>query len=388
MQAVEHIYLDYAATTPLSETARRAMMPWMEEAFGNPSSPYRAGNRAAMALADAREVLGRTLNASPEEIFFTSGGTEANNWALIAGFDAFSAKGRHIITSKAEHESVLNTCRYLEKVRGAEVTYLDVDEYGFVHPESLVAAIQPGTILISIMAANNEVGTVQDLAALGAVAREHDIPFHTDAVQAYGKMPLDMNSLPIDMMSVSAHKVYGPKGVGMLYIRNGIRLTAFVHGGAQQRGRRAGTENVAGIVGFAAAAKEAVDDMVTCTERERMLRDYLIERMEREVPGALLNGDRKRRLPGNVHFSFDCIDGESMVIAMDMRGFCVSAGSACSSGSVEPSHVLLAMGRSFAHARGALRITIGEKTEKEAVDAALENIKEIVAQSRAVLHDM
>lgn len=383
---MREIYLDHAATSPMSARAREAMRPYMEEMYGNPSGVYKMANRAAMAIERAKDVIAQSLGAAPEEIFFTSGGTEANNWALIAAFDSFSEKGRHIVTTKIEHESILNTCEYLERVRGAEITYLDVDEKGFVSPEAVAEAVRPDTVLVSVMTANNEVGTIEDVAAIGRVVHAAGSLFHTDAVQAYGKIPLQVDEMEIDLLSASGHKIHGPKGVGFLYIRNGVRLKSFIHGGAQQRGRRAGTENVAGIVGMAEAAAEMQERMEADGKEETALRDHMIRRIETEIEGATLNGDRIRRLPNNVNFSFDMVDGETVIIALDMRGICVSAGSACSSGSVEPSHVLLALGRSFPQARGAIRMTIGRETTREDADYAVDQLKEIIQENRILLN--
>ena len=328
-------------------------------------------------------MIGASIGTRKEDIYFTSGGSEADNWAIKAAADAYGQKGKHIITSKIEHHAVLHTCQYLEQ-KGFEVTYLDVDENGVVKLEELKKAIRPDTILISIMFANNEIGTIQPIKEIGAIAREHGILFHTDAVQAYGHLPIDVDELGIDMMSASAHKINGPKGIGFLYIRKGIKIRSFIHGGAQERKRRAGTENVPGIVGMGAAVERAMRTMETRTAKERKLRDYLIERIETEIPYCRLNGDRTNRLPNNVNFSFRFIEGESLLIMLDMKGICASSGSACTSGSLDPSHVLLAIGLPHEIAHGSLRMTLGEETTREDLDYTVDTLKEIVANLRSM----
>ena len=334
------IYLDNAATTRTAPEVVEAMLPYFTENYGNPGGIYSLGSAGRKAVNEARRILAGALGARQEEIYFTSGGTEADNWAVKAAAEIRPDRGRHIVTTKIEHNAVLNACRYLEE-QGFEVTYLDVDENGMVAPGRLKAALRPDTILISVMAANNEIGSIQPIGQIGAIARERDILFHTDAVQAFGQIPLDVEALKIDLLSASAHKMNGPKGVGMLYIRSGIELPAFVHGGAQERSRRAGTENVPGIVGFGAAVKRALGSMEERAERETQLRDHLIRRIESEIPFCRLNGHRSKRLPGNVSFSFSYVEGESVLIMLDMAGICASSGSACTSGSPDPSHVLL-----------------------------------------------
>ena len=330
-----------------------------------------------------REIIADTLGAKSNEIYFTAGGSESDNWALIATAEAYASKGKHLITSKIEHHAILHTCEYLEK-KGFEVTYLDVDENGIVDLEQLKSAIREDTILISIMYANNEIGTIQPIREIGAIAHEHGILFHTDAVQAFGQVPINVDEDQIDMLSASGHKLNGPKGIGFLYIRKGVKIRSFIHGGAQERRRRAGTENVPGIVGFGKAVERAVSTMEARTKKERELRDYLIERIEKEIPYCRLNGDRTKRLPNNVNFSFRFIEGESLLIMLDMKGICASSGSACTSGSLDPSHVLLAIGLPHEIAHGSLRMTLSEETTKEDLDYVVENLKEIVGNLRSM----
>lgn len=375
------IYLDNAAATRLAAEAAEAMMPYLTENYGNPSGIYSLGAAAKKAVSEARRAVAGVIGARQEEIYFTSGGTESDNWALKAAAEGCRDRGRHIITTRIEHHAVLNTCKYLEG-RGFEVEYLDVDGNGLVDPERLKAAIRPDTVLISVMFANNEIGTVQPIGRIGGIARERGILFHTDAVQAFGQIPIDVEALKIDMLSASAHKLNGPKGAGMLYIRSGIKLPSFLHGGAQERNRRAGTENVPAIVGFGAAAKRAAGIMEEKARRETELRDYLIGRIESEIPLCRLNGDRRQRLPGNAHFSFPYVEGESVLIMLDMRGICASSGSACASGSKDPSHVLLAIGLSQDEARGSLRLTLSEENTREEMDETVECLKEIIRKLR------
>ncbi len=375
------IYLDNAATTRTAPEVVEAMLPYFTENYGNPGGIYSLGSAGRKAVNEARRILAGALGARQEEIYFTSGGTEADNWAVKAAAESRPGRGRHIVTTKIEHNAVLNTCRYLEE-QGFEVTYLDVDENGIVDPGRLKAALRPDTILISVMAANNEIGSIQPIGQIGAIARERDILFHTDAVQAFGQIPLDVEALKIDLLSASAHKLNGPKGVGMLYIRSGIELPAFVHGGAQERSRRAGTENVPGIVGFGAAVKRAVGSMEERAERETQLRDHLIRRIESEIPCCRLNGHRSKRLPGNVSFSFSYVEGESVLIMLDMAGICASSGSACTSGSPDPSHVLLAIGLKHEEARGSLRLTLSGENTREELDTAVDSLKEIIQRLR------
>ena len=375
------IYLDNAATTKTSKEVVDAMLPYFTEDYGNPSSIYEIGQRSKEAITKAREQIAQVIGAKTEEIYFTAGGSESDNWALKAAFEAYSGKGNHIITTKSEHHAILHTCEYLEK-QGARITYLDVDENGLVDLEELQKAICPETILISVMFANNEIGTIEPVKEIGMIAKEHGVLFHTDAVQAFGQVPIDVDEMNIDMLSSSAHKINGPKGIGFLYIRKGVKIRSFVHGGAQERKRRAGTENVPGIVGYGVAAKRAAESMEERTKKERELRDYLIERVLKEIPYVKLNGDPVKRLPNNMNFSFRFIEGESLLIMLDMKGIAGSSGSACTSGSLDPSHVLLAIGLPHEIAHGSLRLTLGEDITKEDLDYTLEQIKEIVGRLR------
>ena len=377
------IYLDNAATTKTAGEVVEAMLPYFTEKFGNPSSIYSLGAESKEAVTQARETIAASLGAKANEIYFTAGGSEADNWAIKAAAEAYEDHGRHIITSKIEHHAVLHTCEYLEK-KGFAVTYVDVDENGIVKMDALEAAIRPDTILISIMFANNEIGTLQPVREIGELAKKHGILFHTDAVQAYGQLPIDVDACHIDMLSASGHKLNGPKGIGFLYIRKGLRLRSFVHGGGQERARRAGTENVPGIVGLGAAADRALRIMEEEAAKETALRDYLIQRLETEVPYCRLNGDRHRRLPNNVNFSFRFVEGESLLIMLDMEGICASSGSACTSGSLDPSHVLLAIGLPHEIAHGSLRLTLGEETTKEELDRVVEVVKKTVDKLRAM----
>lgn len=375
------IYLDNAATTRTAQEVVDAMIPYFTENYGNPSSIYELGQRSKEAITTAREQIAEVIGAKPEEIYFTAGGSEADNWALKAACEAYEKKGKHIITTKIEHHAILHTCEYLER-KGVEVTYLDVDENGLVDLDELQKAIRPDTILISIMFANNEIGTIEPVKEIGMIAKEHGILFHTDAVQAFGQVPIDVDDMHIDMLSSSAHKINGPKGIGFLYIRKGVKIRSFVHGGAQERKRRAGTENVPAIVGYGVAAKRAADTMEERTARERQLRDDFIERVEKEIPYVKLNGHPTKRLPNNINFSFRFIEGESLLIMLDMKGIAGSSGSACTSGSLDPSHVLLAIGLPHEIAHGSLRLSLGEDTTKEDLDYTLEQIKEIIQKLR------
>lgn len=375
------IYLDNAATTKTAPEVVEAMLPYFTCDFGNPSAIYSIGSAAKKAVNEARRTIAGTIGAKQEEIYFTAGGTEADNWAIRAAAEGCRDKGRHIITTKIEHHAVLHTCGYLEK-QGFEVTYLDVDEYGMVKMDELKGAIRPDTILISVMFANNEIGTIEPVGEIGRLAMAKGILFHTDAVQAFGQIPIDVDELCVDMLSASAHKLNGPKGTGMLYIRNGIKISSFIKGGAQERNRRAGTENVPGIVGFGAAAARTLKGMAKKAEKEKELRDYLIRRIEEEIPYCRLNGHRTQRLPGNVNFSFSFIEGESLLIMLDMKGICASSGSACTSGSLDPSHVLLAIGLRAEEAHGSLRLTLSEENTREEMDITVEHLKQIVARLR------
>ena len=378
------IYADHAATTAVSDTALQAMLPHFTTAYGNPSSLYRFAQEGKTDLERARAEIAACLNARPEEIYFTSGGTEADNWALRGVAELMALKGRkggHIITSAIEHHAVLHTAQYLEK-QGYEVTYLPVDGRGLVDPAALEGAIRPDTILISIMAANNEIGTIEPIREIGQIARDHGILFHTDAVQAYAHVPINVDEYNIDMLSSSAHKLNGPKGIGFLYIRKGVKIRSFIHGGAQERKRRAGTENVPGIVGYGKAVEIAMATLDERAKQETGLRDYLMDRVMAEVPYTRINGSRKNRLPNNVNFAFQFIEGESLLIKLDMAGICGSSGSACTSGSLDPSHVLLAIGLPHEIAHGSLRLTLSEENTREEMDYVVEKIKEIVAYLR------
>ena len=375
------IYLDNAATTRTDPKVVEAMLPYFTEYYGNPSSVYEFSGISKKAVTDAREILARSIGAKTQEIYFTAGGSESDNWAIKAAAEAFGKKGKHIITSKIEHHAVLHTCEYLEK-QGYEVTYLDVDEDGMVKLDELRNAIRPDTILISIMFANNEIGVIEPIREIGEIAKEHGIPFHTDAVQAYGHVPINVDEYHIDMMSASAHKINGPKGIGFLYIRTGVKIRSFIHGGAQERKRRAGTENVPGIVGFGKAAEIAMASMEERSRQEAQLRDYLMEKVLAQVPYTRVNGHRTRRLPNNCNFSFQFIEGESLLIMLDMEGICGSSGSACTSGSLDPSHVLLAIGLPHEIAHGSLRLTLSQENTKEEMDYVADQITRIVERLR------
>ena len=377
------IYLDNAATTQVYPEVLEAMTPFFTEYYGNPSSIYTFAGKASEAVNKARGIMAQGINARADEIYFTGGGSESDNWALKATAEAYQDKGKHIITTKIEHHAILHTCEYLEK-KGFEVTYLDVDEYGTVKPDELKKAIRPDTILISVMTANNEIGTIQPIAEIGAIAKEHGILFHTDAVQAFGHIPIDVEAMHIDMLSASGHKLNGPKGVGLMYIRKGVKIRSFIHGGAQERQRRAGTHNVPGIVGFGKAAELAFADMDKRIAYETKLRDHLIERVLNEIPYARLNGEREKRLPNNANFCFRFIEGESMLILLNQQKICASSGSACTSGSLDPSHVLLAIGLPHEIAHGSLRITLSEKTTKEEIDFTVDRLKEIIERLRGM----
>ncbi len=375
------IYLDNAATTKTAPEVVEAMLPYFTEYYGNASAVYSLGSKSKEAIAKARKIIADSLGAKDNEIYFTAGGSEADNWALKATAEAYREKGNHIITSKIEHHAILHTCEYLEK-QGFEVTYLDVDENGVIKLDQLKAAIRPTTILISIMFANNEIGTIEPVAEIGKIAKERGILFHTDAVQAFGQIPIQVDELNIDMLSASGHKLNGPKGIGFLYIRKGVKIRSYIHGGAQERKRRAGTENVPGIVGLGKAVELAFDTMEERTAKERELRDYLLKTVLKEVPFTRVNGSRTHRLPNNANFCFQFIEGESLLIMLDMEGICGSSGSACTSGSLDPSHVLLAIGLPHEIAHGSLRLTLGADTTKEEIDTAITAIKKIVAQLR------
>lgn len=378
------IYLDNAATTKTAPEVLDAMLPYFSEYYGNPSSIYDFAQKSKEAVTKGRQQIADALNTRKEDIYFTAGGSEADNWALKATFEAYKSKGNHIITTKIEHHAILHTCEYLEKERGAKITYLDVDENGVVRLDELEKAITPETILISVMFANNEIGTVQPIKEIGEIAKKHGILFHTDAVQAYGQLPINVDEYHIDMLSSSGHKLNGPKGIGFLYIRKGVKIRSFVHGGAQERKRRAGTENVPGIVGYGKAAEEAFATMKERTAKEAELRDYLIDRVLKEIPYTRLNGHRTDRLPNNANFSFQFIEGESLLIMLDMKGICGSSGSACTSGSLDPSHVLMAIGLPHEIAHGSLRLTLGADTTKEDIDYVVDETKAIVERLRSM----
>lgn len=377
------IYLDNAATTRTAPEVVEAMLPYFQEEYGNASAIYSFGSKNKDIIFEQRERIAELIGAKANEIYFTAGGSESDNWALKATVDAYTKKGKHIITTKIEHHAILHTAEFLEK-QDVEVTYLDVDEDGLISLEELEKAIRPDTILISIMFANNEIGTIEPVKEIGEIAKKHGILFHTDAVQAFGQVPINVDECNIDMLSASAHKLHGPKGIGFLYIRKGVKILSMIHGGAQERRRRAGTENVPGIVGFGTAAKIAGMKMEEKAQKEIELRDYLISRVLKEIPYARLNGHREKRLPNNANFAFEFIEGESMLILLDMAGICASSGSACTSGSLDPSHVLLAIGLPHEKAHGSLRLTLSEETKKEEIDYVVDKLKEIVDRLRGM----
>jgi len=375
------IYLDHASTTPTDPEVVEVMRPWLAEQFGNPSTVYSLGVAAAKALQDARESIAACIGAEPEEIYFTSGGTEADNWAILGTADAHQKKGRHLITSTIEHHAVLEPMEYLEK-HGCEITHVPVDAGGLVDPDDVRRALRPDTVLVSIMHANNEIGTIEPIAEIGRVTREAGVLFHTDAVQTVGKLPLDVNELGVDLLSMSAHKFYGPKGVGLLYLRKRTRVSPLLHGGNQENGRRAGTHNVPGIVGMAKALELATARMAEDGVREAVLRNRLWEGLSANIEAVHLNGDMAHRLPSNLNVRLDGIEGESMILMLDMEGICVSSGSACTTGSLDPSHVLLALGIPAEHAHGSLRITLGRSTTAEDIDFFIKVFPPIVARLR------
>ncbi|RKD34620.1 cysteine desulfurase NifS [Thermohalobacter berrensis] len=375
------VYMDYAATTPVKKEVLDSMIPYYTEKYGNPSSVYSLGRESRKTIDESREKIANILGANPKEIYFTSGGSEADNWAIKAVAMANKDKGNHIITSKIEHHAVLHTCEYLEK-HGFEVTYLDVDEYGMVDLEQLKKSITDKTILISIMFANNEIGTIQPIKEIGQIAREKGVYFHTDAVQAVGNVKIDVNELNIDMMSMSAHKIYGPKGIGALYIKKGVKIDPHIHGGAQERKRRAGTENVAGIVGFAKAMELAYENLEEHISKLTKLRDKLINDVKNKIDYVRLNGHPEKRLPGNASFCIEFIEGEALLLNLDMAGIAASSGSACTSGSLDPSHVLMAIGLPHEIAHGSLRLTLGDFTTEKDVDYVVEKLVEIVDRLR------
>ncbi len=377
------IYLDNAATTAVKPEVFEAMKPYFLENYSNPNSVYTFAQQGKKALDEAREAIAALIGAKANEIYFTGGGSESDNWAVKGIAEASASKGKHMITTKIEHHALLHTCEYLEK-KGCEVTYLDVDEYGMVRLDELEQAIRPDTVLISIMFANNEIGTVEPVREIGAIAKKHGIPFHTDAVQAFGHLPLNVDEMNIDMLSASAHKFHGPKGVGFLYIRNGVKPATLIHGGAQERARRAGTSNVPGIVGMAEAARLAVRDMEENSRKISEIRNHLIKRVLNEIPFSRLNGHREQRLANNVNFCFRFIEGESLLIMLDQKGICASSGSACTSGSLDPSHVLLAIGLPHEIAHGSLRLSLSEENTMEEADYVADCLKTIVERLRSM----
>ncbi|MDD3705516.1 MAG: cysteine desulfurase NifS [Clostridiaceae bacterium] len=381
MNGTRAIYMDHAATTYTKSEVLEEMLPFFKENFGNPSSIHKFGRDALKHVDIARVRVAKALGAEPSEIYFTAGGSEADNWAIKGAAYANKSKGNHIITTNFEHHALLHTCEYLEK-EGFEVTYLPVDEHGLVSIEDVRNAITEKTILISIMYANNEIGTIQPIAEIGKLARDKGIYFHTDAVQAVGSVKIDVKEQNIDMLSLSAHKFYGPKGIGVLYVRKGIKLINFVHGGAQERGRRAGTENVPGIVGLGKAIELATENLEEQSKRLMNLRDRLINGVMEKIPYTRLNGHPVKRLPGNVNFSFQFIEGEALLLNLDMKGIAGSSGSACTSGSLDPSHVLLAIGLPHEIAHGSLRLTLGAVNTEEDIDYVLEVLPEIVYKLR------
>ena len=377
------IYLDNAATTKTRPEVVEAMLPYFAEFYGNPSSIYSFSDEPKKAVAAGREAIAKSIGAKTNELYFTGGGSESDNWALKATAEAYKSKGNHIITSKIEHHAILHTCEWLEN-HGFEVTYIDVDENGVLKLDELKKAIRPTTILISVMFANNEIGTIQPIKEIGEIAKEHGILFHTDAVQAYGHVPINVDDLHIDMMSASGHKINGPKGIGIMYIRTGVKIRSFIHGGAQERKRRAGTENVPGIVGYGLAAERANKSMKERTAKEIEIRDHMISRILTEIPYVRLNGDKVKRLPNNVNVSIQFIEGESLLLMLDNFGICASSGSACTSGSLDPSHVLLAIGLPHEIAHGSLRMTLSEETTMEDVDFVVDKLKDITANLRSM----
>ena len=376
------IYLDNAATTRPAPEVVEAMIPYLREQYGNPSAIYSLGSSAKKAVNQAKRAIAGLINGKPEEIYFTSGGTESDNWALKSVAEIYSSKGRHIITTKIEHHAILHTCEYLEQ-KGFQVTYLDVDENGLVDPEEVEKSIRPDTILISVMFANNEIGTIEPVAEIGAIAKKHRVLFHTDAVQAFGQIPIDVDSMHIDLLSASAHKCNGPKGVGFLYIRSGITVPSFLHGGAQERRHRAGTENVPAIAGFHAAVLLAKERMDEKSRQETALRDHLIQRIEEEIPYCKLNGHRELRLPGNVNFTFRFVESESVVLLLDREGVCASGGSACTTGETDPSHVLMAIGCSEEEAKGSLRLSLSEDNTMEEMVVTVQKLKSVLEKLRS-----
>ena len=377
------IYLDYAATTKVNKKVLESMMPYFSEIYCNPSAAYSFATKGRIAIEEARNYAAKLIGASDMEIYFTSGGSESDNWAIKAVAESFSDKGKHIITTKIEHHAVLHTCEYLER-HGFDITYLNVDSDGKVRLDELKKSIREDTILISVMTANNEIGTIQPVAEIGKIAHEKGILFHTDAVQAYGHIPINVDEMNIDLLSASGHKFNGPKGVGIMYIRKGVKIRSFIHGGSQERGRRAGTYNVPGIAGLGTAAKLAMENMAKRAEKEKELRDYFIDRISAEIPYTVLNGHREDRLPNNINFCFRFVEGESVLIMLDQAGICASSGSACTSGAIDPSHVLRAIGLSDEMAHESLRLTLSYENTKEEIDTVVGELKRIVERLRGM----
>ncbi len=377
------IYLDNAATTKVNEKVLESMMPYFSEIYCNPSAAYSFATKGRIAIEEARNHAAKLIGASDMEIYFTSGGSESDNWAIKAAAESFSDKGKHIITTKIEHHAVLHTCEYLER-HGFDITYLNVDSYGKVRLDELKKSIREDTILISVMTANNEIGTIQPVAEIGKIAHEKGILFHTDAVQAYGHIPINVDEMNIDLLSASGHKFNGPKGVGIMYIRKGVKIRSFIHGGSQERGRRAGTYNVPGIAGLGTAAKLAMENMAKRAEKEKELRDYFIDRISAEIPYTVLNGHREDRLPNNINFCFRFVEGESVLIMLDQAGICASSGSACTSGAIDPSHVLRAIGLSDEMAHESLRLTLSYENTKKEIDTVVVELKQIVERLRGM----
>lgn len=377
------IYLDNAATTKVSKKVLESMMPYFSEIYCNPSAAYSFATKGRIAIEEARNHAAKLIGASDMEIYFTSGGSESDNWAIKAVAESFSDKGKHIITTKIEHHAVLHTCEYLER-HGFDITYLNVDSDGKVRLDELKKSIREDTILISVMTANNEIGTIQPVAEIGKIAHEKGILFHTDAVQAYGHIPINVDEMNIDLLSASGHKFNGPKGVGIMYIRKGVKIRSFIHGGSQERGRRAGTYNVPGIAGLGTAAKLAMENMAKRAEKEKELRDYFIDRISSEISYTVLNGHREDRLPNNINFCFRFVEGESVLIMLDQAGICASSGSACTSGAIDPSHVLRAIGLSDEMAHESLRLTLSYENTKEEIDTVVGELKRIVERLRGM----
>lgn len=377
------IYLDNAATTKVNKKVLESMMPYFSEIYCNPSAAYSFATKGRIAIEEARNHAAKLIGASDMEIYFTSGGSESDNWAIKAVAESFSDKGKHIITTKIEHHAVLHTCEYLER-HGFDITYLNVDSDGKVRLDELKKSIREDTILISVMTANNEIGTIQPVAEIGKIAHEKGILFHTDAVQAYGHIPINVDEMNIDLLSASGHKFNGPKGVGIMYIRKGVKIRSFIHGGSQERGRRAGTYNVPGIAGLGTAAKLAMENMAKRAEKEKELRDYFIDRISAEIPYTVLNGHREDRLPNNINFCFRFVEGESVLIMLDQVGICASSGSACTSGAIDPSHVLRAIGLSDEMAHESLRLTLSYENTKEEIDTVVGELKRIVERLRGM----